>query len=151
MTDEKKRPRVRVAAIIVRDGRMLLACHERDGRRYWLPPGGGVDFGETVGEALVRELREEANLDIRVGDLVLVNDSVPPDRHRHVLNLFFTAEVVGGELRVGNDPRLVGMVWVALEQLPELTFYPDVRESILRGVREGFGAGAQYLGNLWKD
>ncbi|MFP4173447.1 MAG: NUDIX domain-containing protein, partial [Candidatus Hydrogenedentota bacterium] len=60
-------PRIRVAAIAVRDGAILLVRHEKHGERYWLLPGGGVDFGETLTEALAREVREETGLAIEVG------------------------------------------------------------------------------------
>ena len=151
MSVEHPIPRIRAAAIIVQDDTILLVRHEKDGRRYWLLPGGGVDFGESLAEALVREVCEEAGLDIVVGDLVMANDSIPPDAHRHVLNVYFTAEVTGGELRPGRDGRLDDVRFVPLDDLPGLTFYPDVREPLLRGIREGFGNTPAYLGNLWKD
>lgn len=151
MKKEKKRTRVRVAAIIVRKDKILLAKHEREGVGYWVLPGGGVDYGETAEEALVRELKEEADLDIRVNNLVMVNDSVPPDKHRHIINLYFTADITGGKLKLGHDPRLVGMQFVPLRKLPTLTMYPDTREELLKGVADGFSSVPAYLGNLWKD
>jgi ADP-ribose pyrophosphatase YjhB (NUDIX family) len=144
-------PRVRVAAIILRDGALLLARHEKQGRTYWLLPGGGCEYGEAIGEALTRELKEETNLDIRVGDLVLVNDSIPPDKHRHVLNLYFRAEIVRGELACRTDERLKEVAFVPVSELSGLTFYPDIRESLVAAIRKGFGGRAVYLGNLWKD
>src|SRR5579859_6027483 len=91
---EKKRKtmsqiRIRVAGILVKDGQILVVRHEKQGRVYWLLPGGGVEFSETAEEALVREFKEEVGLDIEVGKLVFVHDSIPPDRHRQVLNLYF--------------------------------------------------------------
>jgi len=94
MNDEKPEgPRVRVAAIVIKDGEILLVRHSKYGTSYWLLPGGGVHYGETLEEALVRELKEETNLDVVIGRPVLINDSVPPDRHRHVLNIYFTARI----------------------------------------------------------
>jgi len=152
MPAKKPCPRVRVAAIIVRDNYILLAQHAKEGKTYWVLPGGGVDFGETAAEALVRELKEETNLDIEVGALVMANDSIPPDGHRHILNLYFTAKVTGGRLRIGaGDKRLVGARFVPIDELTSLVLFPDVRELLLEGCRRGFGAGARYLGNLWKD
>ena len=145
-------PRVRVAAIIVQDGHILLARHEKGGKRYWVLPGGGVDYGETVEAALVRELREEAGLDIRVRDLVLVNDSIPPDKHRHIVNLYFTAEIRSGEIVVGtSDKRLIDIKFIPLSRLPRLTIYPDIRKQLINGLRTGFANHPHYLRNLWKD
>lgn len=145
-------PRLRVAAIIVDQDRILLARHRRAGVEYFVLPGGGVEFGESMEEALIRELREEASLKIEVGRLVFLNDSVPPDKHRHIVNAYFLATVTGGTLAVGqDDKRLVGMEYVALEKLPHLTLYPDIRQDLLAGLKSGFAAGASYLGNLWRD
>ncbi len=52
--------RVRAAALVIREGRLLAASHGGDG--LWAPPGGGVDPGETSAEAAVRELAEETGL-----------------------------------------------------------------------------------------
>ena len=144
-------PRVRVAAIIVQGDSILLVRHVRDGRTYWLLPGGGVDYGETMEEALVREMKEEGNLDVRVKDLVIANDSIPPDKHRHVINLHFTAEIVGGELRLDtNDPRLAEMKFVPISELLGLTFFPDIRPALISAIQAGFPCAASYMGNLWK-
>ena len=55
-------PRVRVAALIRWQERVLLCRQEKPGKEYWLLPGGGVDGGETLDEALRRELGEELGL-----------------------------------------------------------------------------------------
>ena len=55
-------PRVRVAALIHWQNRILLCRQEKPGREYWLLPGGGVDGGETLVGALRRELSEELGL-----------------------------------------------------------------------------------------
>ena len=60
-------PRIRVSAILRWGGRILLCRHEKDGRHYWLLPGGGVNSGESLVRALHRELSEEVG----------VNDEIP--------------------------------------------------------------------------
>lgn len=75
---QANRIRIRVAVVIVQDGKILLCQHEKNNRRYWLIPGGGVEFGETVAEAGARELKEEAGLDVQIGDLIFVQESIPP-------------------------------------------------------------------------
>ena len=144
-------PRIRVAAIAVRDGAILLVRHEKHGERYWLLPGGGVDFGETLPEALAREVREETGLAIEVGDLVFVHDSIPPDRHRHQVNLYFMASVGEGEPRIAQpDERLVEARFVPKDDLPRLALYPDVREPLAAVLSNGPPRPPTYLGSLWK-
>lgn len=141
--------RVRVAGLIVRDGKILLAEHEKAGRRYWLLPGGGVEFCETVEEALKRELLEEADLEIEVGDLLWVVESVPEDRHRHVLNLIVAAEAKGDQLNPRPDRVLRDVRWIPIQDLANLTLYPDTRAEILEYVNTG-RVGKTLLGKRWR-
>ncbi|GMU91590.1 MAG: NUDIX hydrolase [Candidatus Hydrogenedentota bacterium] len=148
---ERTIPRVRVAAIIMKGEQVLLVRHVKDARSYWLLPGGGLEAGETMGDALRRELREEASVDIRVDDLVFVNDSIAPDGSRHVVNLYFSAEIVGGNLARGGDTRVVEARFVSADELEGLTLYPDIKRALIPLLREGVPARARYLGNIWKD
>lgn len=147
---DRKHPRVRVAAIVVEDGRLLLVRHIKDGRSYWLLPGGGVDFGEAAGEALAREVREETGLEIRVRDLVFANDSIPPDGHRHIVNLYFTADLTGGRLCCGEEERLAAAAFVPVADLESIVLFPDIRDVLLPALRDGFRGSARYLGNRWQ-
>ena len=152
MKSKNNHPRIRVAAIILQGEEILLARHRRDGVDYFVLPGGGVEYGETLEEALIRELQEEASLDIRVGAPVFINDSIPPDKHRHILNLAFLAEVTGGTLAVDTqDKRLVGMEFVPVENISHLTLYPDIRKDLLAAIKTRFTQGVRYVGNLWLD
>lgn len=148
--EQSENPRIRVAAVIVQEGKILLVRHVKDGKTYWLVPGGGVDYGESLAEAVARELKEEACLDIRVGELILANDSIPPDKSRHIVNLYFSAEIVGGQVRLGEDERVAELRFVPLDDLADLVFYPDIRAELLDAIKQNFAMHAAYVGNLWK-
>ena len=150
-TTDPRPPRVRVAAIVVQDDHLLLVRHEKAGRSYWMLPGGGVDYGETLAEALVREVREEACVAIAPERLVWVNDSIPPDRHRHIVNLYFIASVVSGIPQVGADARVVEAAWVSVADLPAITMFPDFGAELAEAIRAGFPGQARYFGNLWRQ
>ncbi|WJY01189.1 NUDIX domain-containing protein [Curtobacterium sp. 458] len=77
--------RLRAAAVAVRDGRVLVVLRERDGRRYAVLPGGGVEQGETPQRACLRELREETGLDGEVVALLPVGlERAAPAVYLHV-------------------------------------------------------------------
>ena len=149
MQGGKSEPRVRVAAIVVKGDSILLVRHEKDAASYWLLPGGGVEFGESLVDALCREVLEETCLDVRVGDLVLAMDSIDPEGSRHVVNLCFTAEIVGGELELGGDERVVETRFVASNEIQALTMHPDLRAELSRGIAEGFESEDVYRGKRW--
>jgi 8-oxo-dGTP diphosphatase len=147
---EVKYPRLRVSVIIIEDERILLVRHEKSGRSYWVLPGGGVDFGETLEEAAVRELKEETNLDITLDRLVFADDILPKDLHRHVVDVYFTAKVVGGELRLGQNSVMHEVRFFPLEEFRNLPFEPNIADRIIEGYKRGFPDSANYLGNMWE-
>jgi ADP-ribose pyrophosphatase YjhB (NUDIX family) len=135
--------------LIVQDDRILLAEHEKGGRQYWLLPGGGLEYGESVEEALKRELMEEAGLEIEVGTLLWIVDSIPSDLHRHVLNLILTAKAHSEKLHPTPDAVLRDIAWVPLGDLDSITLFPDTREEIQHYLKTG-DRGTGLLGKRWK-
>lgn len=141
--------RIRIALAIVRDGKLLMVQHEKNDRRYWLLPGGGLEFGETITECGVRELQEEARLRVKVGDLIFASETIPPDEHRHVLNLYYEGQIVGdGEPVMGEDPVVCDVQWIDIADLPHLKVYPAVTHELLEAI-EG-RIPKRSLGNRWE-
>ena len=143
--------RIRVAGILVKDGQILLVRHEKYGHSYWLLPGGGVDFGETAEEALLREFKEEVGLSVQVGKLVLAHDSIPPNHHRQVFNLYFLVSAEEFSLKVTPDAVLRDAAFYPLADFSGMTVKPDVKQEILEGLKNHWPGSCRYLGNCWKD
>ena len=73
-------PRIRVSAVLRWRDQILLCRHEKPGKEYWLLPGGGVNSGESLVQALRRELWEEVGFDEQLpleGPVAIV-DSISP-------------------------------------------------------------------------
>lgn len=143
--------RIRAAGILVHEGQLLLVRHEKGGKAYWLLPGGGVDYGETVEAGLKREFREEVGLDIGVGRLVMVHDSIPPDRHRQVLNLYFLVTCPNPVIKVTQDQVLKGAQFHPFEAVRGLPVYPNVKTELFAGFERSWEGPCLYLGNNWRD
>jgi 8-oxo-dGTP diphosphatase len=143
-------PQLRVAAIILRQDQLLLVEHRKRGQRYWVLPGGRLEGNETLDAALRRELEEELRVEARVGRLVIVCESLAPDRH--VVNLIFQAEI-GESAEPQLDPRdpvLAGWQWVSADQLPRLDFRPPIAEAVQQVIAEHFAGPVRVLGDTWR-
>jgi ADP-ribose pyrophosphatase YjhB (NUDIX family) len=149
---KKHEIRIRVGGVYVKGGKILLVRHEKQGRTYWLLPGGGVEFGESFEAALERELREECGIATKTGRLLFINESIPKDGHRHIVNLTFHGRVLKGKAALSeNDSVLREVAWVERAKLPKLLFFPDFMRQIAQHWDAGFKRPFENLGNLWKD
>jgi ADP-ribose pyrophosphatase YjhB (NUDIX family) len=112
------RPFVAVSAAIIRDDRFLLVRRARPPHVYTLP-GGVVEAGETLAEAIRREVAEETGLSIEAAGLAGYREAISRDQDqrvsRHFIVLAFAARWQGGE-PVLND-ELSEAHWTTREQL----------------------------------
>lgn len=145
-------PRIRVAAAVTREGRLLLVRHRKEGEgEYYLLPGGGVKWGESMAEALHREVREETGLEVQAGRLLCVSETFYPDGSRHIVNLVFKGLERGGEIRPSSDPRVKGCDFVELGDLQRVRLYPPMAAFLQRACAPRYRGGGVYLGRLWRD
>jgi 8-oxo-dGTP diphosphatase len=133
-----------VACIVDGDGRVLLTrrcVHPFCGQ--WVMPGGKIDLGEPIVEALHREVREEVGLEIRVEGLIDVFEHLRVgDNGDHFVILYYRAAPLS------LDPTPDGVecteaVWVEQERLPGLALTPGTRHILAKVFPDvGFGNGA---------
>lgn len=143
--------RLRVTALIIRDGRVLVVEHSKGGRNYLMLPGGGVDPGERLTAALTRELAEELDLAITPGDLVLACDTIQPEGGRHIVHLVFQASATGEPRVTGSDERVTQFHWMTGAELATATFYPDVLDWLLTALSSGDSLPrAPYRSPAWR-
>lgn len=98
-----KTPAVTVDAIIERDGKILLI--KRKNQPFsgaWALPGGFVEYGETVEDALHREIAEETGLKVEINSLYNVYSDPKRDPRGHVISICYTGKGFG-KLRAGDD------------------------------------------------
>jgi 8-oxo-dGTP diphosphatase len=146
-------PRIRVSAILRWKGRMLLCRHEKPGKEYWLLPGGGVNSGESLVDALRRELAEEIGIDepLPVEGPVAIVDSISPTQSfaaKHVVHIIFAGDLGGRSLEAvtSQDAAVRGHRLFELQDLDGIVLHPPITRFLSRWQP---GDPAVYLGSLW--
>jgi mutator protein MutT len=132
---------VAVGAIVIDKGAILLVKRDREpAKGQWSLPGGRVELGETLREALVREVREETGIDVDVDGLigtaerVVRDDDGKIDYHYVILDYVCTARST--ELTAGDDASEVR--WVPVGEMADLHLTAGLLEFLAdRGVLEG--------------
>ncbi len=128
-----------VAAVTVHDGKVLLVIRGKPpSGGQWGLPGGGVEVGETIQEAVKRELLEETCVEVEPLKLLTVFDSINRDEddrvHYHYVLFEFLCRYVGGEVHASSDAP--DARWVAFDELDKLEVIPYTRRFLDRVLRE---------------
>lgn len=133
------RPLVGVGVVVWHDDRVLLIQRGKPPRRgQWSLPGGAQQLGETVAEAARREIREEAGLEIELGEVVATVDMIerdPSGRVRYHYTLIdYVALAAGPLLRAGSDAA--DARWFTLAEIAGLGLWSEtLRVIALAGER----------------
>jgi ADP-ribose pyrophosphatase YjhB (NUDIX family) len=146
-------PRIRVSAILRWRGSILLCRHEKAERQYWLLPGGGVNSGESLVNALHRELVEELGIadEIPVEGPVAIVDSIAPVRSfaaKHVVHIIFAGDLGGRSLETvtSEDAAVRGHRLFTPDELDDVVLHPPIHRFLQRWSP---GDPVVYLGALW--
>jgi mutator protein MutT len=135
-------PAVGVGGVVVHDGRVLLIRRGKQplyGR--WVVPGGTVELGEPLEQALVREMREETGLEVEPVELLTVFDRIERDGTRvlyHYVIADYLCRLLRGEARAGSDALEVA--WAAPGELDQYDLPAKAREVVRQAfLRAGVG------------
>jgi len=130
------KPSAVAAAVVEKDGKFLLVKEVlENNKEYWIIPGGGVEFGETLEQAAVREIKEETNLDIKIVRFIGYKEVVRTEFNYHAIIFFFLARPAGGELILG-DKAIDGKFFTPAE-IKELSLVDSARWLFESGIRDG--------------
>lgn len=118
-------PLVGVGVILLRDGHVLLGQRQGShGAGTWAPPGGHLEFGETVDDCAQRELAEETGLSVHAFTPGPYTSDVFEAEGKHYVTLFVMAQCPDGEPQILEPEKCSQWAWFSWSQLPSPLFAP---------------------------
>ena len=147
----------RARVLVVRHGRAALIERFRQGRRYWVLPGGGVEDGETIAGAALREAAEELGVAVTLGQLRLLVHVRQQDGswQRHWC---FDASTDSDEIAVVAGPEIDGppedgtyqAVWMRLAEIAGREVWPSPPARMLAAYNGAWPAGVLETWEPWE-
>src|SRR3989344_5314609 len=124
----------RASVIIIDNGKILLLYRFKNGKEYYVFPGGGVEDGESTIRAAVREAKEETGLDVAISKKMWEYEG------RGRLEHFYLAEKFSGELRIGgpeegrqSKDNVYRLEWIDLDNVANINLLPeDMKTRLLK-------------------
>lgn len=111
------------AAIFNNDGRLFLTLRgkkAKNERGKWEIPGGSVEFGETLEDAIKREIKEEYGVEIKIIELLDVCDHLIPDEHQHWVSPTYICKITKGHPRIIEPEKCDAIGWFTREETVKL-------------------------------
>ena len=135
MDEIKKYPRVGVGVMIMKDGKVLLgqrhpdpekASSELQGEGQWTMPGGKLDYGEKLTEAVIREVGEEIGIELKPEQLKVISVADDIGATAHFVTVGFLVSNFEGEPGVMEPGEIVCWKWFDLDNLPTPMYGPSM-------------------------
>ncbi len=128
--------RIRVCGILENDGKYLLVNHSKlnEDNVFWNFPGGGVEKNESIVNTLIREFKEETNIEIKSEKFLVLNQVIASSLH--AIELYFSVIAENFENKTGHDPEIdiiTETKWMTAEEILSLppkykpTFFSNLK------------------------
>ncbi|SFL75790.1 ADP-ribose pyrophosphatase YjhB, NUDIX family [Paenibacillus sp. 1_12] len=137
--------RIDVASALIYDdqGHLLVVNNIKGNSSYWSPPGGAVEQGETLEQAVIREVKEETGYDVAITGLSSIREVFFSEAGHHALIVSFFAKITGGEICIQDpDQDITEVRWVDLLTAKQLM--PTLFEQLQIDMDDPHASSAFY-------
>jgi len=106
--------------VILNKGKVLLIKRKiKPFKGFWTIPGGHIDFGETSRESVIREIKEETNIDVEVVNLIKIYDNPKRDPWGHIISIAYLCEPVNTNSLFIENEEVESLYWCDINKLPD--------------------------------
>lgn len=121
-----KSPRLVVAGLVKKGKKYLLIKEKLEsGRDIWIVPGGGVDFGESLEQAVLREIKEELGIDSKIIKQLGINEAIFPNYNYHTVIFFFLLKPLSDAFKL--EEKIIKAEFFTLDEIKNLDLVESAR------------------------
>lgn len=123
--DSEKRPKVGVGVLIRNNGKVLLGKRKgAHGEGTWAPPGGHLEFGESIEDCALREVAEEAGIKVKPIESKAFTNDIFEKEQKHYITLFMVCDFISGTPKLLELEKCEKWEWFSWNDLPKPLFVP---------------------------
>lgn len=126
---------IRPAVCIVENGKLLTMRYRYGNTDVYNLPGGNLEFGEKMAECLIRELQEELQVEVEIGEMLCLADVFIEKKQKQTLHTVFRGKIISGipELNPAETSAL-GIHWLPVEELRTVHLYPAIGNELYKAI-----------------
>lgn len=122
---------IRPAILIIENQQVLTMQYNYGGQEVYNLPGGNLELGEHLSDALAREMQEELGIEVSVGEMILVGEVYFEERKKHTLHLLFEGKITAGIPTLNpKETSALAIKWLDISELDKVNLYPNLSKQI---------------------
>ena len=132
---------IRTATVVIKEGKVLLVNSKYEDGEYYLFPGGGVEFGETIEEGAIRETLEETGVNVEIKKLLHANEFIyKNDWDKRSVTIFFlaTPKEEFTENISDDGGKIKQVEWMDISNLNNIDIRPKILADLLGNAGDDF-------------
>ncbi|WP_435357094.1 NUDIX domain-containing protein [Emticicia sp. SJ17W-69] len=139
--------KIRPAILIIENEKILTMQYNYGGQDLYNLPGGNLEFGEHLTDALVREMMEEMGIKVSIGELIMVGEVFFAEQKKQTFHFIFEGEITAGTPILNpKETSAINIKWLNINDLKSVNLYPNISEKLLQYL-EG-NLDNKYIGKI---
>lgn len=124
--------KIRPAILIIENEKILTMQYNYGGQDVYNLPGGNLEFGEYLNDALAREMVEEMGIKVSVGELILVGEVHNVEQKKQTFHFIFAGKIIEGTPVLNpKETSSIAIKWLNISELTSVNLYPNISEKLI--------------------
>ena len=139
--------KIRPAILIIENEKILTMQYSYGGQDVFNLPGGNLEFGEHLTDALVREMAEEMKIQVSVGELIMVGEVHALEQQKQTFHFIFDGKITEGTPILNpKETSAIAVKWLNINELSSKNLYPNISEKLTQYLAKNLNN--KYIGKI---